>query len=153
MQQKPQKRQCRHCYFSRLIADKLHCVKNPPVLEPDTGQARWPIVKKNDICGCFRYADEKHIEAGYWPRNELPIYKDHFGYYCRVPLTQGKFAKVDPEDYIWLVQFRWHCKTNINSVYAVRTITGEGKQSGTCGTARSSGTTPTPARLQTPHKI
>jgi len=103
-------------------------VRNPPTLERDAGQARWPIVKQDDICGCFRYVDEKHIGADHWPGNDLPIYRDCFGDYCRIPLTQGKFAKVDPEDYIWLAQFRWHCKTNKNSLYAVRTITTAGRQ-------------------------
>jgi len=127
MPQSLKKRQCRQCYFSRLFADTLHCVKNPPALARDTGQARWPIVKEDDICGQFRFADENPIESDHWPRNELPIYTDRFGDYCKIPLTQGKFAKVDPEDYLWLAQFRWHCKTNINAIYAVRTITCAGK--------------------------
>ncbi|MHC4659502.1 MAG: AP2 domain-containing protein [Planctomycetota bacterium] len=128
MKQGPEKRNCSNCYFSRPIADKLHCVRNPPALDTDTGQARWPAIKQNDICGQFRYADEIHIDKDHWPKNELPIYKDHFSDYCKIPLTQGKFAKVDPEDYIWLSQFRWHCKINKNAVYAARTITSAGKQ-------------------------
>ena len=128
MPQRLEKRQCCHCYFSRTAADTLHCLMNLPALDSDTGQARWPIVRKDDICGCFRFADDQHIEADHWPRNELPIYKDRFGDYCRIPLTQGRYAKVDPEDYIWLSQFRWHCKTNINAIYAVRTIIMAGKQ-------------------------
>jgi len=71
--------------------------------------------------------DEKYIEADHWPKNDLPIYKDQFGDYCKIPLGKEMFAKVDPEDYIWLSQFRWHCKTNINAIYAVRTITVAGK--------------------------
>ena len=123
MHQTPQKRRCCNCYFSRLIAQTLHCVKSPPAIDFNTGQACWPAVLQNDICGCFRYADDNPIEEDHWPRNELPIYKDRLGDYCKIPLTQGRFAKVDPEDYIWLSQFRWHCKININAIYAVRTIT------------------------------
>ncbi|MHC4676125.1 MAG: AP2 domain-containing protein [Planctomycetota bacterium] len=121
MPQRPEKRQCRHCYFCRSVADTLHCVKNPPALDPDTRQACWPIVKQDDICGAFRFTDENHIETDHWPRNELPIYKDHLGDYCRIPLTQGKFTKVDPEDYIWLLQFRWHCHKREYTYYALRT--------------------------------
>jgi hypothetical protein len=96
-------------------------------LDFDTDQARWPIVKDDDICGQFRFADENPIEKDHWPKNDLPIYKDQFGDYCKIPLTQGRFAKVDPDDYIWLAQFRWHCKQNIRATYAVRTITYAGK--------------------------
>jgi hypothetical protein len=110
------------------MADVLHCVKNPPAVEFDTGEARWPAVKEDDICGQFRYADENTIDSDHWPRNELPIYRDRFGDYCKIPLTQGQFAKVDPEDYLWLSQFRWHRKTNPNATYAVRTITHAGRQ-------------------------
>ena len=128
MPQRPEKRQCSGCYFSRFIADNLHCLKNPPDLNKDTGEARWPIVKKDDICGIFRYAEKKHIDTDHWPRNAVPIYRDAFGDYCKIPLTRGKFAKVDPQDYLWLAQFRWHCKTNKNTIYAVRTVTEAGKQ-------------------------
>jgi len=127
VQQRPIQRQCHHCYFSRSIQGVLHCVRNPPTLDPDSGSARWPIVKDNDICGCFRYADKNPIRKDHWPKNDLPVYTDQFGDYCKIPLTQGRFAKVDPEDYIWLSQFRWHCKTNTNAIYAVRTITIAGR--------------------------
>ena len=120
-------RNCPNCYFARLIADELHCVKNPPDVDYATGCAVWPTVSKDDVCGKFRYADENPIEADHWPRNELPIYTNSFGDYCKIPLTRGKSAKVDPEDYIWLSQFRWHCKVNKNTIYAVRTITEAGR--------------------------
>ena len=57
----------------------------------------------------------------------LPVFADAFGDYCKVPLTQGKFAKVDPEDYVWLSQFRWCCKMNVDNCYAVRTVQVHGK--------------------------
>lgn len=128
MQKGPEERQCGNCYFSRLVADALYCAKNPPVLDGGNSQARWPIVKNDDICGAFRYADKNPIDTDHWPKNELPIYKDRFGDYCKIPLTQGKFVKVDPEDYIWLSQFRWHCKANSSAIYAVRTVTSAGRQ-------------------------
>jgi hypothetical protein len=127
MQQMPQQRTCHHCYFSRLLGGILHrqdglrhCVKNPPALDRRTGLARWPVVKDNDICGCFRYGDENPLDKDRWPKNDLPIYTDRFGDYCKIPLTKNRFAKVDPEDYIWLSQFRWFCQVGSGRCYAAR---------------------------------
>jgi len=126
MDKKISKRNCQNCYFSRPIRARLHCVKNPPDLDGNTGRAVWPRVKSTDICGQFRYADQNPIDADHWPKNDLPVYTDRFGDYCKIHLTQGRFAKVEPEDYIWLSQFRWHCKAGKNAIYAVRTITEAG---------------------------
>jgi hypothetical protein len=57
----------------------------------------------------------------------LPICEDEFGPYCKIPLTQNRFAKVDPADYIWLSQFRWCCKTGKDRCYAVRHIQERGR--------------------------
>ncbi len=57
----------------------------------------------------------------------MPIYRDAFGDYCKIPLSQGRFAKVDPEDYIWLSQFRWSAKVGPNAIYAVRTVQVRGR--------------------------
>jgi hypothetical protein len=119
------KRNCLLCYFSRPIADRLHCVKNAPHVDRKTGLARWPAVRENDTCGQFRFAEQNHIDTDHWPKNELPIYRDQFGDYCKIPLTQGRFAKVDPEDYIWLSQFRWYCSKRRHTSYAIRNA-GEG---------------------------
>ncbi len=121
------KRFCRHCYFSRIIADTLHCVHNPPEVDYDTGEARWPIVKEDYFCGRFRYIDEDAPEQDRWLGSSLPIYTDRFGDYCKIPLTQGRYAKVDPEDYIWLSQFRWYCNKRYHTCYAVRNA-GGGKE-------------------------
>jgi len=96
----------------------LHCVKNPPAVDLDTGEARWPAVKEDDICGQFRFADENPIDSDHWPRNELPIYRDQFGDYCKIPLGHGQFVKVDPEDYMWLAQFKWYCQRGRYKCYA-----------------------------------
>ena len=120
MERRLKKRSCVSCYFRRLISDRLHCVKNAPSIEEGTGCARWPVVAAGDICGQFRYTDEDPIEQDQWPRGQLPIYRDQFGDYCKIPLTRGEFAKVDPEDYIWLSQFRWYCNKRGHTSYAVR---------------------------------
>lgn len=49
-----------------------------------------------------------------------------------IPLTQGKFAQVDDEDYDYLMQWKWYTKKGRNTFYAVRSIftrTKEGKKS------------------------
>jgi hypothetical protein len=44
-----------------------------------------------------------------------------YGYpFRRIPLTQGKFAIVDPEDYDRLNKYRWHVTKNGNTFYAKR---------------------------------
>ncbi len=67
------------------------------------------------------------FEAAAQPPAGLPVHTDSFGDYCKIPLTQGRFAKVDPEDYLWLSQFRWCCKNSPRSIYAVRNVTVGGK--------------------------
>jgi len=57
----------------------------------------------------------------------LPICEDEYGPYCKIPLTQNRFAKVDPADYLWLSQFRWCCKTGKDTCYAVRHIQDHGR--------------------------
>jgi hypothetical protein len=44
-----------------------------------------------------------------------------YGYpFRRIPLTRGKFAIVDPEDYERLNEYRWHVTKNGNTFYAKR---------------------------------
>jgi len=56
-----------------------------------------------------------------------PVFADEFGEYCQIPLTQNRFAKVDPGDYLWLSQFRWCCKANRDTCYAIRHIQERGR--------------------------
>lgn len=47
----------------------------------------------------------------------------------QIPLTQGKFAIVDDDDYEKLVQFKWHIMVATNNhKYAVRRVKINGKQ-------------------------
>lgn len=39
-----------------------------------------------------------------------------------IPLTQGKFAQVDDEDYDFLMQWKWQAKKHNHIFYAARTI-------------------------------
>ncbi len=127
MQEAATARQCRHCYFCRTVAGTLCCVRSSPVPDPGTGRARWPHVRPTDCCGCFRYADGCPIDADHGPRNALPVHTDELGDYCKIPLTRGRFVKVDPEDYLWLSQFRWCCKLNADTCYAIRHIQVAGR--------------------------
>ena len=46
-----------------------------------------------------------------------------FGYpFRRIPLTQGKYAIVDPEDFDRLNKHKWHISRSKGTFYAVRTI-------------------------------
>lgn len=38
----------------------------------------------------------------------------------QIPLTQGKFAIVDDEDYEWLNQWKWYARKHRNTFYAIR---------------------------------
>ena len=45
-----------------------------------------------------------------------------------IPLTQGKFAIVDAEDYDHLMQWKWYVNKRRNISYAVRDIVVDGKK-------------------------
>jgi hypothetical protein len=53
-----------------------------------------------------------------------------YGYpFCRIPLSQGKFAIVDPDDYFRLARYKWYAVKGGRTFYAVRSIvTKEGKR-------------------------
>ncbi len=127
MSELPNERQCGRCYFCRDMAGTLQCLRNPPTLDLATGEARWPRVQSTDFCGAFSHDAPNHQSSIINYQSEgVPLYHDDFGDYCRIPLTQGRFAKVDPEDYLWLAQFRWSAKISPHAVYAVRTVEVDG---------------------------
>jgi len=46
-----------------------------------------------------------------------------YGYaFRRIPLTQGKYAIVDPEDYNRLSKYKWHCQKGSRTFYALRVV-------------------------------
>jgi hypothetical protein len=123
--------------FGRDFGEGLRCAKDPPGAEGETPEAAWPRVDKSDGCCWFcRIASE-----GAAPRRGdacvalidrrlrglIPIYTDAAGDYCRIPLTRGRFAKVDPQDYGWLAQFRWHYVRTARTFYAVRSCYDRGR--------------------------
>jgi hypothetical protein len=145
---------CRTCDFRRVIGGVSYCVRNAPTPAPATGEALWPRVEPTDYCGCFRPTgreavlvkceaaeptdDQSCRNAAADPNSKssivnsrsqigLPICEDAFGPYCQIPLTQNRYAKVDPADYLWLSQFRWCCKANRDTCYAIRHIQEHGR--------------------------
>ncbi len=48
--------------------------------------------------------------------------------FCKIPLTQGQYAIVDPEDYPTLSQYKWHAVKKGNLFYASRFETVNGKR-------------------------
>jgi hypothetical protein len=49
-----------------------------------------------------------------------------FGYpFRRIPLTQGKYAIVDPEDYEFLVHYKWYAAKQGYTYYAIRKHAGK----------------------------
>jgi len=116
---------CGKCSYVRQINGELCCVKNPPAADGESGIARWPIVQQGYYCGSFRSEEDKFsLEKSL---SELPVEYDVFGPFCKIALTQGRYAKVDPEDFIRLCQFRWHCLSDSKTSYAVRTVWEDGK--------------------------
>lgn len=52
-----------------------------------------------------------------------------YGYaFRRIPLTQGKFAIVDPEDYKRLSRIKWHAHQSPHTWYAVHSLTNGKKE-------------------------
>lgn len=117
---KPAERRCSECYFACRTGRQYHCLRSAPAVDPATGAGRWPLVKATGICGEFRHAGDCPLVADRRPRRGVPVYADELGPYCRIPLGHGRFAKVDPEDYGWLAQFRWHIVKSSRTCYAVR---------------------------------
>jgi hypothetical protein len=116
---------CSICFYARPFDANLCCVKSPPALHPQTGLAQWPAVNPDHFCGSFTPASSStSLEQ---VLSNLPIESDLLGPYCQIPLSQGRFAKVDPEYYIRLSQFRWHCLSDFKTRYAARTIWHNGK--------------------------
>jgi len=47
---------------------------------------------------------------------------------CYIPLTQGRFAVIDAEDFPHISQYNWRCKLDGNTYYAYTTRSVKGRQ-------------------------
>jgi hypothetical protein len=67
------------------------------------------------------------VRLGLWL---LLLYRRlRYGYpFRRIKLTQGKFAIVDPEDYVWLSQYKWYARKSGQVYYAGRSFNISGKK-------------------------
>ena len=67
-----------------------------------------------------------------WPLVALALFyrRIHYGYpFRRIPLTKGKYAIVDPEDYERLNRYKWYANKCGKTFYASRTVrTGKKKK-------------------------
>jgi hypothetical protein len=78
---------------------------------------------------CKRGQDIKvTVEIPTWVEHPIVLFvllyrRLRYGYaFRRIPLTQGKFAIVDPEDYGHLAKFKWHVCKSGNTFYARRKV-------------------------------
>jgi hypothetical protein len=93
--------------------------------------ARWPGMLICSVCGhgpgracgvpAGGYCPNFHAKPGVVC--EPPASADEK--VCRIPLTQGLFALVDPEDFEELSKYRWYAARNRRCVYACRREKGK----------------------------
>lgn len=101
--QPPSQNQCRNCYWpspaTGLTCSILICAHK------QASQGRLFVVEPNQTCPNFLPADLKN---------------PHDANVRFIPLTQGKFAIVDAEDYDRLSQYQWYASKCKNTFYALR---------------------------------
>ena len=100
------KGRCEDCEYSRAAKGKCIVVLTCDRKDP----ANRLIVEGGDCCGKFMRSRElvaAELEKALAEGAKL------------IPLTQGRFAIVDAEDYEWLKQYKWHTDKAQNTYYAV----------------------------------
>ncbi len=111
------KKRCKECAFCIKTRDGgkriLFCTNRP---EKNGELAR---TDENGVCENWR----AKRGAGY--REELEQPMDEGIRY--IPLTRGKFAIVDADDYEWASKFKWHASGQEKYPYACRALYYEGK--------------------------
>jgi hypothetical protein len=100
---------CDNCFFSVWLMTPnrplLMCMQKPSM------PGRWQGVLLEQSCSNF------------YPSG---IYKLGKNAVRRIPLTRGKFALIDADDYYRLVKFPWHAIVGNSTFYATGTRNGKG---------------------------
>ena len=108
---------CRNCVYGKRAEDRWLRV----------ALARWPGMVICSVCAdspgrtCGVYADG--VCRNFCPKPGVQIGADGPSAddgACRIPLTQGKFALVDPEDFEELSKYKWCVSRSKHTSYAVR---------------------------------
>ena len=73
-------------------------------------EVKFFFVAPTETCGNFKLAQIAR---------QKPSLPDSNGARC-IPLTQGRFAIVDAEDYARLAKYKWSCQKSKNNFYATR---------------------------------
>ncbi len=76
-----------------------------------------------EICLCGVCPNYRASHAHWWQKWEVKQPADENVKY--IPLTQGKVAIVDAEDYAWLSQHKWYLQKKGGNSYAVRRENGK----------------------------
>jgi hypothetical protein len=96
-------KRCDNCFFSTWMKSPgravLVCKQRPDLI------GRWQVVILDQKCPNF-------YPSGLFTQGTTAT--------RRIPLTQGKFAIVDEEDYYQLSQYQWFAAANNRTYYAVR---------------------------------
>ena len=97
---------CQHCRFSTTAKTSVR-----PILicnNKQHFQKQWYVCDPGDCCPNFS-------------RAKFPISTGRIDHESRLlPLTKGRFAIVDAEDYPLLNKYKWYASKNGNTYYAVR---------------------------------
>ena len=112
-------KRCDNCFFSAwmMAPDRpmLSCMQKAGRV------GRWRIVHLDDRCanfypsGDFRASRRSSNEDGKLGDSAVR----------RIPLTRGKFAIVDAEDYYQLIQYKWQAMAANNTFYATGRAAGK----------------------------
>jgi len=101
-------KRCDDCFFSVYLMAASRAVLGCKQKTNFVG--RYRVVELDDKCGNF------------YPSTVSKLGKVAVR---RVPLTRGKFAVVDAEDYYRLIRYRWHAVFNSKTFYAARIKAGK----------------------------
>ncbi len=111
---------CDNCFFSIWTISP-----NRPALicmQKASRVGKWHIVLLEQSCPNF-YPSSTFLSSR---RSSNEDGKEGSETARRIPLTKGKFALVDAQDYYQLVKYKWHAARGVNTFYAAANWRGKG---------------------------